>query len=379
MTAKIPVFFLSVFPSLVSLVFFTLVTVLFSGCYTLKQGTTMLGYLGKAVPLEKLAAGENSEYGDFIERVEDITRFATEELGLRASKNYTRFVELDRDYLAAVVSACAADSFTRHEWRFPIVGAVPYKGFFDPADARKEAARLQSQGLDVWVRSVDAFSTLGWFKDPLFSYMKNYSEYQLADLLIHELVHATAFIRGRIQFNEQLAEFIGSRGAELYIINRFGIDSEEYRSINANAADRLAFRTFLTELTGELEVLYARRDINREAKLSEKDNIIKAAKERFEAEYESRFLSENYRGFSSMPVNNAYLDLFRLYYEEDSFFADLFENLPGDETAKLQLLIAAAASLNNSRETRRDPRNALIAALLKLTALENLTALEIYK
>jgi len=323
----------------------------------------MLGYLGKAIPLEELAATRGSDYGTFVERVEDIKRFATEELGLQKSKNYTRFVELDRDYLAAVVSACAADSFTRHEWHFPIVGALPYKGFFDPADARREAAIHSSEGLDVWIRGVDAFSTLGWFKDPLFSYMKDYSDFELADLLIHELVHATVFIRGRVQFNEQLAEFIGNKGARLYIESRFGSDSEEYRAIDSSAADRQAFRIFLAELIGELELLYARRDISRDAILIEKDRIISAAQEGFEAEYESRFTSDNFRGFASIPVNNAYLDLFRLYYETDNFFADLYEKLPGDDMAKMQALIAAAASLNNSREVRRDPRNALITAI----------------
>ena len=117
---------------------------LFSGCYTLKQGTTMLGYLGRAVPLETLESGsggvgEEAERSRvFAERVRDIRAFAVGELGLRETKNYTRYVQIDLDYLAAVVSAAAKDSFTRYEWWFPVVGKVPYKGFFDPADARKE-------------------------------------------------------------------------------------------------------------------------------------------------------------------------------------------------------------------------------------------------
>jgi predicted aminopeptidase len=360
-------FFLSVFPSLVSAVFVVSMLPFFSGCYTLKQGTAMLGYLGKAVPLETLAAqgGEESEIKSFAERVETIRRFAMDELGLRASKNYTRYVELDRDYLAAVVSACAADSFTRYEWHFPVVGTVPYKGFFDPADARKEAAKRKSEGLDVWIRGVDAFSTLGWFKDPLYSYMKNYTDYRLADLIIHELLHATVFVKGRVQFNEQLAEFVGTQGARLYIEKQFGTDSPEYRSIDGGSADYRAFREFLAELCADLETVYARQDINREAKLAEKERIIKTAQERFEAEYDRRFQSDNYRGFSSIPVNNAYLDLYRLYQEEDNFFADLMAAIPtGDDLYKLQTLIAAASSLNPG-EARKDPRDALRTALLQ--------------
>ncbi|MDR2259279.1 MAG: aminopeptidase, partial [Treponema sp.] len=103
----------------------------FSGCYTLKQGTAMLGYLARAVPLESLletAPGDTAGAADdpaaeenrrFVELVHDIRRFAIDELGLEATKNYTKYVAIDRDYLAAVVSASAADSFARHEWWFP--------------------------------------------------------------------------------------------------------------------------------------------------------------------------------------------------------------------------------------------------------------------
>ncbi|MDR2049825.1 MAG: aminopeptidase, partial [Treponema sp.] len=318
-------FLVSWIPLLVSAAFLVVAFLLLSGCYTLKQGAAMLGYLGRAVPMEELAGQDAAEdERRFAERVADIRRFAMEELGLKESKNYTRYVAIDRDYLAAVVSACAPDSFTRHEWRFPVVGTVPYKGFFDPEDARKEAAKLRADGLDVWVRGVDAFSTLGWFKDPLYSYMKDYSTHALADLIIHELLHATVFVKGQVQFNEQLAEFVGSTGARLYIERRFGPDSPEYREIDAGAADRAAFRNVVSALITELETLYA-GNLGREEKLSEKGRIIKAAQERFVSDYDDLFSSENYRNFAELPVNNAYLDLYRLYYEEDNFLQTLYQ------------------------------------------------------
>ncbi|MDR0600458.1 MAG: aminopeptidase [Treponema sp.] len=362
---------LSILPVLAALALLILGLFLFSGCYTLKQGAVMLGYLSRAEPLEKLARG--GETGDFVERVRDIRRFALDELGLKESKNYTRYVEIDRDYLAAVVSASAADSFTRHYWRFPVVGALPYKGFFDPEDARKEAARLKAQGLDVWIRGVDAFSTLGWFRDPLYSYMKNYSPHQLADLIIHELLHATVFIRGQSGFNEQLAEFVGTQGARLYIESRFGPDSGEYRGIDADRADRAAFLAFTGALTAELETLYA-SSVSGEEKRAKKEAIIKAARERFARDYAGVFKSETYRGVSSLPVNNAYLDLYRLYHGEDRFFAGLYEKIPlpsaapgaasaAPEIARLRTFIAAAASLSGSRPARKDPRASLAAAL----------------
>ncbi len=294
-----------------------------------------------------------------MERVQDIRRFAMEELGLEMSKNYTRYVNIDRDYLAAVVSACAADSFTRYEWHFPVVGSMPYKGFFNVEDARKERDKLEKKGLDVEIRRVDAFSTLGWFTDPLYSYMRDYSTGSLADLLIHELTHATVFLKGQVQFNEELAEFVGTEGARLYMESRFGLESGEYRALQASKIDNLAFVSFIRELAAELEIVYASGK-SREEKLREKEQIIAAAKMRFDAEYESRFTSDNFRGFSEMPVNNAYLDLYRLYYAEDDFCEELYEASGRD----LKAFIAAVRTLEKKDSSGvRDPRVRLAKAL----------------
>jgi predicted aminopeptidase len=307
---------------------------LLSGCYTLKQGSAMLGYLNSAVPLED--AGDE----EFAARVEDIRRFAIEELGLKTGKNYTRYVKIDRDYLAAVVSASADDSFRVHEWRYPLVGSLPYKGFFNVEEARKERAKLEKKGLDAWVRGVDAFSTLGWFKDPLYSFMRDYSPYRLADLIIHESLHATVFVKGQAGFNEELAEFIGSEGARLYVESRYGADSEEYQSMLQSEEENKKYVDFIQKLTAELDAVYA-GGMAREDKLKEKARLIAAAKERFAAEYDNLFSSDNYKGFTELPVNNAYLGLYRLYYAEDSFFTGLHERSGRD----LPAFIAAAKTI----------------------------------
>jgi predicted aminopeptidase len=342
--------FVSLFPVFAAATLLMAACALFSGCYTLKQGGTMLGYLGRAVPLESLIGANYNNDGKeiteaeknrlFVERVQDIRRFATEELGLKMSKNYTKYVQIDRDYLAAVVSASAADSFARHEWKYPVVGIMPYKGFFKVEDARKERAKLEKKGLDVWIRGVDAFSTLGWFRDPLYSYMRDYSPYRLADLIIHESLHATVFIKGQVQFNEELAEFVGTEGARLYMESRFGADSEEDRSMADERENYRRYVAFIQELVAELQEVY-KSDISREEKLLEKERIIKAAQERFDAEYESLFSNKNYRGFSTLPINNAYLELYRLYHAEDNFLANLYEK----SGKNLPAFIAAAKSM----------------------------------
>jgi predicted aminopeptidase len=339
-------------PPVVSAVLLPVLCALFSGCYTLKQGTAMLGYLNSAVPLESLLAAESAgsdaeKNRRFVELVRDIRHFASEELGLAMSKNYTHYVSIDRDYLAAVVSASAPDSFTPYQWRFPVVGTMPYKGFFNVEDARKERAKLEKKGLDVWVRGVDAFSTLGWFHDPLYSYMREYSPQRLAALIIHEQFHATVFIKGQVQFNEELAELVGSEGARLYMEFRFGKDSEEYRTMTAAEADDKRFTAFIQELADELEALYA-GNAGREEKLREKERVIAGAKEHFAAEYQNYFNSDNYRGFSKLPVNNAYIELYRLYHAGDNFFENLYER----SGRNLPAFIAAAKTMPKKGKPR---------------------------
>jgi predicted aminopeptidase len=170
--------------------------------------------------------------------------------------------------------------------------------------------------------------------------MRAYSPYRLADLIIHELLHATVFVKGQSGFNEELAEFIGSEGARLYIVSRFGADSEEYRSMLISEAENKKYVDFIRQLITELDALYS-SGLGREEKLKEKERLIAGAKERFAVEYDNLFTSDNYKGFTDLPVNNAYLELYRLYYAEDSFFADLYER----SGQNLLAFIAAAKTI----------------------------------
>jgi len=326
---------IAVSPVILTAISILAICVVFAGCYTVTQGVTMLGYLNKAIPLEQV------EDKEFVRLVTDIRKFAMEDLGLAESRNYTKYVELDRNYLAAVVSASSRTSFSRHEWNYPIVGRLPYKGFFNVDGALKEREKLEKRELDVWVRGVDAFSTLGWFKDPLYSYMRNYSPSRLANLIIHELVHATIFLKGYAGFNEELAEFIGNEGSRLYMETRFGMDSAEYRQMLSEKEDSRKYTAFLHNLIAELEELYS-SGLGAEETLMRKGQIINASKERFANEYENRFSSDNYRGFSQLQINNAYLDLFRLYHDEDNFYIDLYNRSGRD----LPAFIAAAKTIN---------------------------------
>jgi len=142
---------LSLLPVVLTVALLLLAGVLFSGCYTIRQGTAYLGYLSRARPLESLLAPTGDPEEDernrlFVERVQDIRYFAQHELGLNVGRSYSRYVAVDRDFLVAVVSASAKDSFTTHLWRYPIVGALPYRGYFNIDGAHSSAKGSRRAG-----------------------------------------------------------------------------------------------------------------------------------------------------------------------------------------------------------------------------------------
>ena len=215
------------------------------------------------------------------------------------------------------------------------MGKMPYKGFYELEDARKEAAKLREKDLDVWIRGVEAFSTLGFFKDPLISYMRSYSVYDLANLIIHEQTHATVWKKGDTNFNEDLASFVGDIGARLFVSSRYGADSKEFLDIDNNERNTNNFREDVLKLRAELEVFYngLSEDLSaeeRQAALEKKQAIIKDFQNRFLETYDERYVGENYRGFAELAVNNAYIDLYQIYHGSRSWFDEQYDAVGGD-------------------------------------------------
>ena len=251
----------------------------------------------------------------FLLDVEDIKGFAVARIGLKRNADYTRYKELGRDHLVDVVQACDELSFRPYYWSYPLLGKLPYKGFYERRDAEAEAERLKARGYDVIVREVDAFSTLGFVRAPVYSFMKRYSISELSSLIIHEMTHATVFLRGEARFNEELATFVEEEGALEYVRSRFGQDSEEYRNAVFEQADSALFLDFLKGLSGDLQALYS-GPLPREEKLAEKKRIIALHQQRYTADYLPRFHDPAYRKAADLPINNAYLSLYDLYTED---------------------------------------------------------------
>lgn len=146
--------------------------------------------------------------------------FAADSLGLDAGQSFTTYSETGHDTLTLVVSGAYRDRLKAYTWWFPVVGRVPYKGYFDFDQARREERALNARGFDTRLGAVSAFSTLGWFNDPLLPSTLRSDSLTLANTVIHELTHNTYYAPGGAVFNESFANFVGSRGAERFFLSR---------------------------------------------------------------------------------------------------------------------------------------------------------------
>lgn len=322
-----------------------------NSCWYLAQGTAFLGERLSARPLARLASepGADPRLAEFAALVEDVKAFAHEELGLKATGHYRRLVLTEKGYVADVVSATADDSFERYYWRYPFVGRLPYKGFYRRADAEREAERLKKRSMDVIIRRVDAFSALGVIEDPLYSFMLDYAPDQIAELIIHESVHATLFIKGEDQFNEELATFIGRLGAERYLAERYGPDSELARARAMRREDAERFRAFLATTGAELERAYAEAGQDRTARLESKARIIGERAGIYKEREAVRFHAHGYADFDMAKINNAFIDLYRLYEEDLSLYARFLEGPAESSPRRMMELIVALAKERRGR------------------------------
>lgn len=319
-----------------------------SSCYYLKQADYLFGYSRSAVPVERVLEESTTprHVREFLLEVEQIKRFAEEELGLARNENYTSYVETGNDYLATIVSAAEPLSFTSHLWDYPLVGSAPYRGYYEEEDAITEAKRLKEDGLDVWLRRVDAFSTLGYLRDPLYDYMTDYPVHRLAQLIIHEQTHATLWIKDDSSFNEDLASFVGKAGAARYIQEFYGEDSEELHRMEWEGRDVRRFTQDMFSLRGRLQQLYDEvppeitRDSppsdEKERLLRRKEEIMAEYQREFSEGYEERYRTDFYIKFGELKINNAFLELFSIYQGEEELLKKIYREEGEDMRRFLQ-------------------------------------------
>ena len=210
-------------------------------------------------------------------RVEEIKRFG-EQNGLTPTSNYSTYAAVDRPVAVWVVTAAEPLRFRNHTWSFPIVGSVPYLGFFDRDDAASLAHDLRAAGWDVDLRGASAYSTLGWFADPVLSTMiADGAEAlgELADVVLHESFHATLYVKGQSLFNESSANFVGDHLAEAYLDAATGPASPEKKAFVLAQSEHEDRSRKMRAAYVRLEALYA-STIPRAEKIVTKGRILEA-------------------------------------------------------------------------------------------------------
>ena len=261
-----------------------------------------------------------------------IRRYAIDRLGMNDSGTYTEIYDQQGKPVLWVITACPPFTMEEHLWKFPILGYMPYKGYFDHARGLAEADRLRDQGLDVSYSPVAGWSTLGWFEEPLLSNMLRRSEGELAELLIHELMHATAFHRGHTDYNENLATFVGERGAEDYLMTSYGSASPQLRTYRELLEDEMTFGTHMLEACHRLEVLYTgfSPDLTDSIKHQLKDSLIRVILEETGAlplHRPERF-TYNLQG-KGLPGNTYFLG-YKRYRKDQQILTKKLERMNGD-------------------------------------------------
>lgn len=239
--------------------------------------------------------------------------FARDSLGFPTGESFTQFTQLDGDTLVLLLSGARRDALVPKLWRYPLVGRLPYKGYFRRGDALAARAALAAEDYDTYLRPASAFSTLGWFNDPLLSTTVRADSVDLVNTVIHELTHNRYFAAGDATFNESFANFVGARGAEWF----FRVRGD---TVNANRAEA---RWADDQLLGEFwQQLYVSLDSGfkanpgadaQAARLALRDSAYANARDRLVREIAPRFRAIPAAYAERVPLDNASLLARRVY------------------------------------------------------------------
>lgn len=313
--------------------FGTVALVFLSSCqvtYYLKSAYHQTKILNARIPIEKALIDPkiDEKTKHKLRLALEARKFSEKELGLTPSKNYTTYADLGRPYVSWIVHAAPAFELKHHLWKFPFVGELPYKGFFSEDEAKAEALTFSQQSYDTYVRGVTAYSTLGWFEDPILNTMIPYSDHHLVNLIIHETVHSTLYIKSQADFNEQLATFIGNLGTQSYYQQLEGENSPTLQIIEKESQDDELFSHFLTTETDLLSEWYQKNSphITREEKQKRLDAIIT----KFNTQVQPLMKTTSYNYFGQQSLNNAQLLSIKTYFYDLTKFKKAFAKMNND-------------------------------------------------
>lgn len=320
-----------------------------TGRYLLRAGWEEARILAGRQPIAALVADPALDPAtrDKLRLVLEARAFAVDSVGLVARESFTQFTQLERDTLVMLVSAVQRDRLRMHRWWFPVVGWVPYKGFFDLAHAREEASRLEARGLDTSLRPASAFSTLGWFNDPLLSTTLRADSIGLVDTVIHELLHNSYYASGQTIFNESFANFVGARGAEWFF--RTHGDTARAAAVARRWGDERLHGAFWSWSYAQLDSAFAAHDgddeASRLARLGARDTVYARMRRRLVEVVAPRLGVGDTAALATARFNNATILARRIYRTDLPLFDAVYAREGGD----LRRTIARVRELTEAR------------------------------
>ncbi|MBK1832859.1 aminopeptidase [Roseibacillus ishigakijimensis] len=256
-----------------------------------------------------LADPETSgELAEKLRLSQEIVDFAEQELGLPSSGSYRHYADLKRDHVVFIVHAAPKFSLEPHTWWYPVVGSQNYRGFFSKEDAQKAVANLQARGFETYLGGVNAYSTLGFFHDPILNTFIDYPQVDFAELIFHELTHHRYYEKEETAFNEALAEVVAREGVRRWLRRRG--EQEALHAYELRLMRRSQIRRAIEESIARLKILYASEHPQAEMR-RRKEAEMAALKETIQNLYAGWQQKPNH--FLSTPLNNARLNAFTTY------------------------------------------------------------------
>lgn len=286
---------------------------------------------------------------DKLELVLAVREYARTVLKLEVAGSYATYSYVDRPDLSYILTAAPRTELKAYTWWFLFVGRVPYKGYFSKEDAVAAAKELEADDYDTNIRTTAAFSTLGWFDDPLLAHLLKYDEVTLADIVFHELFHNTLYVKSAGNFNESVANFVGGRAAIEFFRARNGEGSAQHQRALERWREELEFSAFMEKLEQALAELYS-RGISVGEKLRLRENIFAAAQEVWKKQIVDRRWSR-FQSFPKQPLNNAVMIQYLLYLKNLRLFEDLYESQGHDLVHTLDAIRAAVPNGKEPFET----------------------------
>ncbi len=278
-----------------------------------------------------------------LELIRDVREYARDAIGLSVGDNYTKFYDSSGNPVAYNVSACRKDAFEPRLWTFPIVGTLPYLGFFSRSERDAKVEELEAQGYDVSTYEVDAYSGLNFFPTVVMSPMLERSVISLTDTVIHELLHSTIWHANDVPFNESLATFFGRTGAIKYFQDRYSDQPELVQQATATFEDSDRYSDFALTLFNDLNEYYS-SELSSDEKISGRESVYQAGRDRFAAEVQPLMnCPECYDWVQHLPTNNAYMMGVKRYNLDLGVFERVFSAASEDWATSIQLFREAAA------------------------------------